>query len=87
MDKTDIKKAYDAIVSRTEPFFGDLEIPLLWDELKPDMTIAAFLKTLERLCEEVIIDLHPVNDRAEIKRPEFGIPTSLGEIYYVSWRE
>uniref|UniRef100_A0A6H1ZG21 Uncharacterized protein n=1 Tax=viral metagenome TaxID=1070528 RepID=A0A6H1ZG21_9ZZZZ len=52
----------------------------------PALSISNFKEVLQKLCDDEIVDLHPLNDRGKLEDNEFYIHTSLGELYYVSWR-
>ena len=67
-----------------------VDFPQLYKQVKqelPRLSIPYFLKTLKSLYDRDIVDLIHINDRSELRFPEFSIPTPpLGEVYYVLWR-
>lgn len=84
----EMKRSYDKLLDANR-FSGVIDFPSLYREVKKkfhDLSIAEYKEILLNLNDNVVIDLQSVTDRRYLKEPEFGIPTSLGELYYVVWR-
>ena len=83
-----MKKHYCDIVA-AQPLSRVVAFPDLFRRLKqnfPRLDVLQFKDTLSRLCDNAVVDLYPIDDGSELREPEFGIPTSLGDLYYVLWR-
>jgi hypothetical protein len=81
-------RAYRRLITM-RPMASCIPLPDLYDALHPEfpnLPIAYYKEVLLRLCDQVVLDLVSVNEKREMGRPEFGIPTQAGEFYYVVWR-
>ncbi len=83
-----LERGYHSLVA-ANPCSGGVDFPALYQKVKeefPGLPIPQYKEILSKLCDACVIDLQSVTDRSRLKQPEFSIPTSLGDLYYVVWR-
>ena len=83
-----IEKAYREIMAG-KYLSRMVAFPELYEKVKkefPNLSIDRYKEVLSKLCDDVVVDLHTINYGGEVEYPAFTLPTSLGELYYVSWR-